>query len=262
MSKYDVPGMSRSEVKELQAALGVKVDGAWGEKSQAALDKQYGAGSNPYSIYSGGNKATDTQSASGAYPYPKHALGASYVSPLQTPSGRTNTTFTQYGSIADTGNFGTGIFASAPGRTYGNVEHQSGYTGKGYQDAKGKSYTDYGSLLRTDGFFYPEGARISPNGKYFDAGDGRGMQYAGHAVTSDRRYVPGEAYGYGPLSEPPGLKEINDAWQSGGSRSALGSRVTTGTGDTGGTDNVTETPANMTDEELRRYQQYLANLVG
>lgn len=72
--------------------------------------------------------------------------------------------------------------------------HPSGYTGTVVK-ADGHSYTDYGALLREDGFFYPEGAKISPNGMYFDIGNG--WQFAKHAVAFDGRgrvlgYVPGD----------------------------------------------------------------------
>ena len=82
--------------------------------------------------------------------------------------------------------------------------HPSGYTGAGYTDAKGDSYTDYGAYLRTDNFQYPQGAKISPNGMYFDTGGG--WQYAGYASTYDPSTgqigtTPSSMYGKAPGSD-------------------------------------------------------------
>ncbi len=79
--------------------------------------------------------------------------------------------------------------------------HQSGYTGTVVKGKDGHSYTEYGALLREDGFFYPAGAKISPNGMYYDIGNG--WQFAKHAVAFDGRgrvlgYVPGDMTGAAP----------------------------------------------------------------
>ena len=71
----------------------------------------------------------------------------------------------------------------------------NGYTGPTVQ--KGKDlYTPYGALLRNDGFIYPEGAKISPNGMYYD--NGNGWQFAKQAVGSDGNYHPSSVTGLAP----------------------------------------------------------------
>ena len=52
---------------------------------------------------------------------------------------------------------------------------RNGYSGPTVQRGN-DLYTPYGALLRNDGFQYPEGAKISPNGMYVDTGNG--WQYA------------------------------------------------------------------------------------
>lgn len=64
-------------------------------------------------------------------------------------------------------------YDAATGRQYTYIEnHASGYTGMGYYDERGRAFTDYGSYLREDGFYYPSGAKISKNGMYTDTGSG------------------------------------------------------------------------------------------
>lgn len=103
-----------------------------------------------------------------------------------TPNGRTGSTFTPTGGvIRDTPNprieDSTGHFPTARSRQPGQLDHVSGYTGNAYMDAKGRYYTDYGALLREDGYFYPTGARVSENGMYYDTGNG--WQFAGHGAS-------------------------------------------------------------------------------
>lgn len=84
----------------------------------------------------------------------------------------------------------------------------NGYTGPTVQ--KGKDlYTPYGALLRNDGFIYPEGAKISPNGMYVDTGNG--WQFAKHAVGSDGNYHPSSVTGLAPGSSVLGPGE---SWSS------------------------------------------------
>lgn len=174
LSGYTTPtGVnSASAVKAMQRELGVKADGVWGPNTQAAYEssKQQPTASYPaYTNY--------TASASGG----SSQLGAQ-IYRESTPSGRQATAFTAGPTTS------AGVSATSVGnRQAGYVEHVSGYTGQGYRDEKGRYYTDYGALLREDGFFYPTGAIVSPNGMYYD--DGNGWQYANHAKTSDGRYV-------------------------------------------------------------------------
>lgn len=77
--------------------------------------------------------------------------------------------------------------------------HASGYTGMGYYDDKGRAYTDYGAYLREDNYKYPAGAKISPNGMYFDNGNGwqnaKNKQVSYNGATY---YVPSDIYGLAP----------------------------------------------------------------
>jgi len=93
----------------------------------------------------------------------------------------------------------SGIFAYAKGRTPGYVNHVSGYSGMGYQDAKGNFYDANGNFLREDNFYYEPGAKISKNGMYQDTGSGWG--HAGYGMWgSPGNYiaVKGENYGKAP----------------------------------------------------------------
>lgn len=78
--------------------------------------------------------------------------------------------------------------------------HVSGYSGQGYYDEKGRAFTSYGAYLREDGFYYPEGAKVSKNGMYFD--NGSGWQYAKHTTQYQEDgtvlRVPHELYGRAP----------------------------------------------------------------
>ena len=105
------------------------------------------------------------------------------------------------GPLADAQNVpdSSGVFAYAKGRTPGYLSHVSGYTGYGYQDAKGNFYDEQGNYLREDGYFYEPGAKISKNGKYQDTGSGFG--HAGYSVTGNGKnvlYTKGEYYGVAP----------------------------------------------------------------
>ncbi len=161
-NEYKVPGLTGSQIKALQRELSVKADGAWGPKSQAALEQAYGSGADPYSVYTGQGRALTTVSAgSQSAPAPK-----------------------------------------------GYIQHASGYTGAAYRGENGDYYTDYGALLRDDGFFYPKGARISPNGMYYD--DGAGWKFAKYASAksadgSFSGYVPSSITGLAPNSKIPGF---------------------------------------------------------
>ena len=73
--------------------------------------------------------------------------------------------------------------------------HKSGYSGPTVQK-DGRTYTDYGALVRDDGFFYSPGARISPNGMYQDTGNG--WEFAKQALA----FGPNnQIYGYTPSSQ-------------------------------------------------------------
>lgn len=186
-----------------------------------------------------------------------------------TPNGRMENFFNSSGSmLPDASNAGStqGVFASAPGRQAGTLEHVSGYTGPGYQDNTGRSYTDYGAYLRTDGYFYPEGAKISPNGMYYDTGDGQGWRNAKHAFTSDGRYVPSEAYGASPGGQTPGTSMFNDYFKgggqlgggvAGGGTPASTQQTTTGAATTT-PDTLPGSNQNATDEELIRFWNSLS----
>jgi len=67
----------------------------------------------------------------------------------------------------------------------GYLEHASGYKGQAYVGNDGRYYTPEGSLIREDSFLYPEGAKISKNGMYYDTGNG--WQYAGYGTEGDMR---------------------------------------------------------------------------
>ncbi len=167
-NEYKVPGLSLREIKALQQELNVKVDGAWGPKSQAALEQAYGSGSDPYSIYTQPEKAnSQTQGANNAAP------------------------------------------SIMPASSRGYIQHASGYAGAAYRNPNGDYYTEYGALLRDDGFFYPKGAKISPNGMYYD--DGSGWKFAKYASArsadnSFSGYLPSSITGLAPNSKVPGFE--------------------------------------------------------
>ncbi len=194
---YRVVGMSTAEVRELQKELGVTPDGAWGNQSQAALDKLYGKNADPFSIFKGPGSATG-QSGAGA-----------------TSTGQ------QY---------------SQPGLT-------NGYTGS-YYTKNGDNYTDYGALLRNDGFIYPAGAKISPNGMYIDRGNG--WEFAKHAVGADGYYHPSSVTGLAPGARIPGL------WSGGGT----GGAADPGPAEPGpGTDQPKNEWELYLERELKRYEE-------
>ncbi len=87
----------------------------------------------------------------------------------------------QIGSSSGSGSGGSS------GRSSGGSSggHKSGYVGPIVTGKDGNSYTDYGALLREDGFYYPAGAKISPNGMYFDIGNG--WQFAKYGVAFDSK---------------------------------------------------------------------------
>lgn len=85
--------------------------------------------------------------------------------------------------------------------------HNNGYIGS-YYSKDGDNYTDYGALLRNDGFYYPEGAKISPNGMYVDVGNG--WQFAKYGIGFDSRgrvlgYTPSSVTGLRPGARVPGV---------------------------------------------------------
>lgn len=170
---------NRDQVRQLQQQLGVKADGIWGPNTQAAYGKSQGPAQ------------TGAQT------------GATYGANVTTPSGRNATTFNASGSVPGGSGATSGIFASAAGKQYGDLQHVSGYSGKGYKDAKGDYYTDNGAYLRTDGYFYAPGAKISPNGMYQDRGNGwEYAKYAAHFPDGTNRskvYVPSDRYGPGEV---------------------------------------------------------------
>ena len=104
-----------------------------------------------------------------------------------------------------TGQSGTG--AGSAGQQYGQPSLPNGYTGA-YYTKDGNNYTDYGALLRNDGFQYPAGAKISPNGMYVDVGNG--WQFAKYGVGFDSRgrvlgYTPSSVTGLAPGTRIPGF---------------------------------------------------------
>lgn len=86
----------------------------------------------------------------------------------------------------------------------------NGYSGPTVQKGNNQ-YTPYGALLRTDGFKYPTGAKISPNGMYYD--NGNGWQFAKEGVAFDDGKVVGSAKtsvtGLAPGSPVPGFERVN-----------------------------------------------------
>ena len=167
---YRVPGMRTAEVRELQRMIGVTVDGAWGNQSQAALDKLYGTNADPLKVFKG-------------------------------PGGTT-------------GQSGTG--AASAGQQYSQPESPNGYTGS-YYTKGGNTYTDYGALLRNDGFYYPPGAKISPNGMYVDVGNG--WEFAKLGVAFDRSgrmlgYTPSSVTGLAPGARIPGFSLVESRYDS------------------------------------------------
>ena len=125
---------------------------------------------------------------------------------------KTQTTFVASSKLEDAKTAGgtNGVFASAKGRQLGSIAHSSGYVGQGYVDDAGNYYTAYGALLREDDFFYPPGARISPNGMYYD--DGSGWKFAKYALAFNAKgdilgYAASEVTGLAPGSAVPGFEE-------------------------------------------------------
>ena len=172
---YRVVGMSTAQVRELQKALGVTADGAWGNQSQAALEKAYGANADPLAVFKGSGS----------------------------------------GSSAGAGLGQSGLGAAASSQQPAQPALSNGYAGSYYTGKDGNNYTDYGALLRNDGFFYPEGARISPNGMYVDVGNG--WQFAKYGVAFDKKgplrdrdgaqlYVPSSVTGLAPGARIPGFE--------------------------------------------------------
>ncbi len=171
---YRIVGMSTAQVRELQKALGVTADGAWGNQSQAALDKLYGANADPLAVYKGS------------------------------------------GSGSGSGQSGSGTAAST--RQSAQPHLANGYTGNYYTGKDGNNYTDYGALLRNDGFLYPEGARISPNGMYVDVGNGWQFAKRGIAFDGSGRvlgYANSSVTGLAPGARVPGI------WSGNGSGGAV-----------------------------------------
>lgn len=112
--------------------------------------------------------------------------------------------------------------------------HTPGYSGLGYFDDRGRAYTDYGAYLRTDNFEYPTGATISPNGMYYDVGNG--WQYAGMA-TAKNKYAPAystpsEVYGLAPGTS---LHYFDGALNGGGGGYSAAGSGGGGNGSSGGT---------------------------
>lgn len=102
---------------------------------------------------------------------------------------------------------GSDTSAAPPANT-----HMSGYTGSVYRGSDGRAYTDYGALLREDGFYYPTGAKISPNGMYYDTGNG--WQFAKQAKAFDPNgnvlgYTKSSVTGLQPGSRVPGFAGEN-----------------------------------------------------
>lgn len=120
-----------------------------------------------------------------------------------------------YGANADplavykgTGGTGRGSgTGTAPAAQHSQPKLLNGYTGT-YYTKGGNNYTDYGALLRNDGFYYPPGAKISPNGMYVDVGNG--WQFAKYGVGFDRYgrvlgYTPSSVTGLAPGARIPGF---------------------------------------------------------
>lgn len=140
-----------------------------------------------------------------------------------------------------TSSSGSGSGRSTGTLSGGSTRHPSGYAGTVVKGSDGHSYTEYGALLREDGFFYPEGAKISPNGMYYDIGNG--WQFAKHAVAFDGRgrvlgYVPGDMTGAAPGTVVKGFE-----------------RTAFRGGSTGGTDTDTEQPEED-EEEPSLWEQF------
>lgn len=107
---------------------------------------------------------------------------------------KTDAAYEQIGSSSGSGSGGSSGRSSG-GSSGGYGQHQSGYVGPIVSGQDGNSYTEYGALLREDGFFYPTGAKISPNGMYFDIGNG--WQFAKYGLAFDGG---GNVLGYTPNS--------------------------------------------------------------
>lgn len=156
---------------------------------------------------------------------------------------KTNAAYNQYfnssSGSGSGGSSGRSSGGSSGGASGGNTRHPSGYVGPIVTGRDGNSYTEYGALLREDGFFYPAGAKISPNGMYFDIGNG--WQFAKYGVAFDGG---GHVLGYTPNSmtyAAPGTRVsgFEDAY----ARSSGGGNTD------GGTDSEEE-------EELSLWEQY------
>ena len=107
------------------------------------------------------------------------------------------------GAGSATGQSGTGAASAA--QQYSQPQLTNGYTGS-YYTKNGDNYTDYGALLRNDGFIYPAGAKISPNGMYIDRGNG--WEFAKHAVGADGYYHPSSVTGLAPGARIPGFSGV------------------------------------------------------
>lgn len=167
---------------------------------------------------------------------------------------KTDAAYNQYiGSSSGSGSGGSSGRSSG-GSSGGYGRHESGYAGPIVTGQDGNSYTEYGALLREDGFFYPEGAKISPNGMYFDIGNG--WQFAKYGVAFDGG---GHVLGYTPTSmtgAAPGTRV--SGFENAFSRSS-GSSSGSGTG--GGTDSEEEGELSIWekffDEQLKKHEEEL-----
>ena len=130
----------------------------------------------------------------------------------------------------------------------------SNYTGNYYTGKGGSNYTDYGALIRNDGFYYPEGAKVSPNGMYVDVGNG--WQFAKYGVAFDKygpmfdeygrqQRLPSSVTGLAPGARVPGTWSSN----SGGTTDPGGTTAEPGT-------NQPKTEWELfLERELKRYQE-------
>lgn len=136
------------------------------------------------------------------------------VLPLGTSFKATGSALADAQNVPDS----SGVFAYAKGRTPGYVEHVSGYSGYGYQDAKGNFYDANGNYLREDGYFYEPGASVSKNGMYQNTGSDYGnAKYATTYIPGfGTMYTKGSSYGAAPNSVLAIIDEAH-GWSSGGS---------------------------------------------
>ncbi len=131
----------------------------------------------------------------------------------------------------------------------GYLEHASGYKGQAYQGADGRYYTPYGALIREDSYLYPDGARISPNGMYYDAGNGWQLAKYGTegvlGVGGWSHLTPSDYYGAAPGTQVGVFAMDGGGGAYGGGSVSAGGAGGSGAGTTPTVDEIQEALDNI-----------------